>query len=52
MVTFKLRNYAIEENNKGFICIFQRVCNKFNNVLQLCWSEDTDTHVVLNNQNP
>jgi hypothetical protein len=46
------RNYHLEENNKGIICIFRSVHNKFNTVLKLYQSENTDTRVVLNNQSP
>jgi hypothetical protein len=33
------RKYALEENNKLFICIFHLVHNKFNIILQLCQLE-------------
>jgi hypothetical protein len=35
----KWRNYALEENNIGLICILREVHNKFSTMLELCQSE-------------
>jgi hypothetical protein len=41
---------ALEENNNRLICIFHIVHNKFNNMLELCQSENIDIGVVLNDK--
>jgi hypothetical protein len=46
------KKYALEENNKWFICIFHLVHDKFNTVLQLSQSDNTITRVVLNKKSP